>query len=214
MRKLVFIFLVSIANLKAQVPADSLRGVYIGLRYYAIPSSSPWVITQDTVYVTSVDSAICKVQANDLTLFSYGGDYYTDYYSCNGTAPTNFFMKFYSSDSVKLIHDNEPFPPPAGSRSLRFFGKRVSPLINGVSDKTQLTQLMVYPNPCSDFLFFNSSFKSFRILISDILHPEAMMEAVVKNNSPVNLSDLPSGIYFLRVKTDSILFFRKLMIQH
>lgn len=94
-------------SMRAQVPADSLPGTYVGEFWGASPCYNPWTITLDTEYVNSYDSVHCLIHTT--IALTHGGTYtyYTNYYSCNSTAPTDFYVQFYSGDSMKLINDNE-----------------------------------------------------------------------------------------------------------
>jgi hypothetical protein len=213
----VIIFLVCVGNLKAQVPADSLPGVYVGQFWLADPSTSPWVITPDTVYVHYVDSVLCKLLADDSINFSYGGFYYTDYYSCNGSVPSNNYMKFYSGDSLKLINNNSAQPPPNSPLSRRFFGKRISGLVTGIQEKDDFN-IKIFPNPCPDLLSIIMSNLSINcsIQLFDILGREVLCQQLTSTGTEVhlNINHLADGIYTVQVGNGNYSHLKKLIIQH
>src|ERR1051326_5614706 len=182
MKKFILItvstFSISFCSAQMQ-PADSLRGEYVGLYYYASPPTNPWIIAGDTLFVTNIDSANCLIQANFVIHnVSFGGNYYTNYYSCNGIEPSNYYSKFYSGDSIKRIDDNVPQPPPNPPQSMRFYGKRISNKTAGVSEQLSNEQVKVFPNPCYDVLNIESKMKIKEITIADLLGREMKNEKV------------------------------------
>jgi hypothetical protein len=198
--------------LQAQTPTDSLAGVYAGKYWLANPSTNPWVITGDTVYVTSIDSVNCLVIASDKSnSVGYGnGNYYTNYYSYNNAAPTNYYMKFYSSDSVKWIDNNLPQPPPNPAISRRFYGKRIGPY-HGIGVKQfagNSNQISIYPNPASTMLHveLKRPNETAQIQISNALG----QELINTQEKDIDVSNLPNGVYFVRVGNSM----QKFVVQH
>ncbi len=198
-------------------PADSLPGMYAGQFWYANPSTSPWVITPDTMLVTNIDSVNCSVQANlVIKSVSYGGTYYTDYYSCNGSTPSNHYMKFYYGDSVRIISDNIPQPPPNPERSVRFYGKRISNQITGVNELLNSEQITIYPNPSNGNLIIESKILKdvVELQITDGMGREIRNEKLIFKNAKaeMNISGLQKGIYFLRITTEKGTVSKKFII--
>src|ERR1051326_2515647 len=194
-------------------PADSLPGTYAGQYWFKQPITNPWTITADTVYVTNIDSVNCAVQAH-ATHFSLippqppDTNYYTDYYSCNGTAPANFYVKFYSGDSLRLINDNEPQPPPNPAISYRFFGKRISNKITAENEVINAKQIKVYPNPAKDKIFIDVKNKNTTMSLFDICGKEVLKT----QNKEIDISALPEGIYFFQVKTAEGIAVKKIIL--
>src|ERR1051326_1729828 len=195
-------------------PADSLPGTYAGQYWFKQPITNPWTITADTVYVTNIDSVNCAVQAH-ATHFSLippqppDTNYYTDYYSCNGTAPANFYVKFYSGDSLRLINDNEPQPPPNPAISYRFFGKRISNKITAENEVINAKQIKVYPNPVSEKVFIDIKNKA-EITLFDVYGREILKT----QQKELNVSNLPNGVYFIRVTAKQAIASKKIIVRH
>src|ERR1051326_720632 len=188
-------------------PADSLLGEYVGLWYYKSAPTNPWTITSDTEYVSNIDSINCKVNLYASTN-SGQSIYYTDYYSCNGTAPANFYVKFYSGDSLRLINDNEPQPPPNPAISYRFFGKRISNKITAENEVINAKQIKVYPNPAKDKIFIDVKNKNTTMSLFDICGKEVLKT----QNKEIDISALPEGIYFFQVKTAEGIAVKKIIL--
>lgn len=199
---------------KAQMqPADSLTGTYAGKSWYANPATNPWVITNDTFFVQSIDSVNCMAGI----LFRgglYNWQYYSDYYSCNSTAPTNYYMKFYNLDSIRSIDNNAPQAPPNPPLSERFYGKRISHYTStiGINEIKKKDELSVYPNPAKDMLnveclMVNGNTNSYKIT-------NTLGELILQGSAPqsVNISALPNDIYFLEIKSEKESFIKKIII--
>src|ERR1051325_12173514 len=156
---LIFVFSVSICSAQMQ-PADSLLGTYAGQYWLANPATSPWVTMPDTLFVQNIDSINCKIDAYN-SHFSVGyssasGGYYTVYFSCNDSTSPNNSIKFYSGDSIRMIYDNLPQPPPNPPYSFRFYGKRISNKTADVHEQLSNEMVKVFPNPCSNVLTIDS----------------------------------------------------------
>lgn len=200
-----------------QVPADSLPGTYVGQFWLANPSTSPWVITPDTLYVLSdIDTVNCELQFISNYISSQGGPYYTDYFSCNTPNPANAYMKFYSGDSVRVIVDNYPQPYPDPAKSIRFYGKRISKNTSSSVNKTEKTiPVIVYPNPATEFLFIDSKalHENVQLEFSDLLGRTIKTEKLELNGRiRVDVSDLPKGVFFIIIKTSQGIFNKKVII--
>lgn len=197
----------------AQVPADSLTGTYAGQYWYANPATNPWVITNDTTYVTNVDTINCKASVNGAILGM--PTMYTTYYSCNSSIPSNGYTLFFYDDSLKMIYDNVPQSPPNPPISFRFYGKRISSQISGIYELVDNTQLQIYPNPCYGLLNIECKILSEETLITitDILGMEINKLKVQKEEKiQVDVSYLKKGIYFLQFKTAKATLTKKIIV--
>jgi hypothetical protein len=201
----------------AQVPADSLTGIYVGKYWYASPPSNPWTKLTDTISVYVVDSINCKIQISADPYFTSGGtlSYYSSYYSCNTPPPVNYFNLFYNNDSLKMIDDNVPQPPPNQSTiSRRFYGKRVAPYY-GMGVKQFVggsNQISIYPNPASTMLHVELKMQNERaqIQISNTLG----QEVISTKEKEIDVSSLQEGIYFVQIKTNEGITTQKVIIHH
>ncbi|MBS1647307.1 MAG: T9SS type A sorting domain-containing protein [Bacteroidetes bacterium] len=215
-RILFLLFTNSLSLLQAQVPSDSLNGVYAGKFWYM--NNSPWVITNDTLYMTNIDSSNCSHLGyfKDSTIYFVStAKYFTDYFSCNTPPPTNFFMKFYSLDSVKWIANNQPQPAPNfNTISQRFYGKRIGPYHSTTSIKHFFSDelLSFYPNPVNKILNVEKSDfnKNEEITIFDILGNEVLKS----KEKQIDISTLPNGMYYIHSQTICNFVNKKIIVQH
>lgn len=221
MKRLVLLgglLFIIIIRINAQVTADSLLGIYAGKYWYANPSTSPWVVMDDTVKVSMIDSTNCLTHFN-VPLGSYGGPYHTDYYSCNSTPPSNYYVKFYSGDSIKWIDDNEAQPPPNQPISYRFYGKRISNYVPaGIKQvKANSKQFIVYPNPASSVMQLSVNGNRLEELkVFDVFGRDVRYEIIDMrpNTAKLDMSNLPDGVYFVQVKTNEGSSTQKFIVQH
>jgi hypothetical protein len=66
-----------------------------------------------------------------------------------------------------------------------------------------IPQGMIYPNPTSDYINISYSSITEKIERIDILNQLGNMVMQVKESETINISDLPSGIYFIHIKFGS-----------
>ena len=152
MKNLLIIILLISGNCFGQVPADSLLGIYEGEYWYANPSTSTWVVTIDTVYVYTVDTINCKASVSGAMIGL--PTIYTTYYSCNSPTPSNGYTLFFNEDSLKMIYDDMPQPPPnPHSISDRFYGKRIpGTTYVGLAEHKRNEEIEIFPNPVREVL--------------------------------------------------------------
>lgn len=213
MKKILVIIVLVSGNCFGQVPADSLVGIYVGQRWYANPSTSPWVISIDTFFVTTIDSVNCLIQASNSS-GSYGGGYYTDYYSCNSVPPLNYYMKFYNGDSLKWIDDNVQLPPPnPNSISQRFYGKRIPGTSwVGIGENNWKRNLKIFPNPAKSELTIylpdekgNGSLTMYNIN-GQIVNFLELKNQNVNNPLKIDIQGLSQGLYLLSISINNKTF--------
>ncbi len=216
---IIYCLLFTVCSSYAQVPADSLPGTYAGQYWYANPATSPWVITPDTVIVTSIDTINC-------TTISYGGcgnyggiqsTLFKSYSYCISSLPTNFYVKFYSLDSINTIDDNIPNPPPSSTTwSIRFYGSRINNKITSIHELINNKQLFIYPSPCNGILTIECKIneEETEIIITDAIGKIVKsQESKVKNGIiTLDVGDLKSGIYILQIRTEKETLSKKIII--
>jgi len=206
MVKKTFIFVIAFLALgasKAQVPMDSLPGTYAGQNWYASPPTNPWTITPDTLFVSNIDSTYCSASyAYTPHNLGSGGIFHTAYTYCNGTYPSNGYTLFFSIDSVKMVYDSIPQPPPnMYSFSERFYGIRISNKITGIKELTANKQVDIYPNPASEILTIETLQKA----IIDILNMEGeciKTTIIADRKAIIDLDGLSNGVYIIKATTD------------
>ncbi len=74
----------------------------------------------------------------------------------------------------------------------------------------ELNKIRVYPNPTNSILFTNSA--NIKLLKVELLNINAQFILAVENNlHRIDLSELPSGIYMMRIYTENGIFHKKIM---
>ena len=114
---------------------------------------------------------------------------------------------FFGGDSIKCIYDNVPQPPPNSSYSWRFYGKRVSDQTIDVDEHLQ-PDIIIFPNPIIEYIFINTSKKIKEMILQDVC---GRLVRIV-NEQKMDVSDLPEGMYFIRVQTDQGEVTKKIII--
>ena len=141
--------------------------------------------------------------------------FYTTYTYCNGN-PINNYYKFYGADSICMIDNNIPQPPPYSfSISYQFYGEKISNLLTNIIIPDKNDQIIIYPNPSSGILNidFNEPNNISLILITDLLGREVKKESMqLDKEAQINVSELKEGIYFIRIETSKGIFNKKLII--
>jgi len=217
MKKKYFIVLfvcASISCFSQKKPADSLQGMYAGISYLKTSPYLPWSSGIDTFYMNNIDSINCMIYSTDVSGFHNGnGYYYSDYYSCNGVSPSNSYMKFYSGDSVRIIEDSIPQPPPTQPIWRRFFGRRINNKVTGIENIQKANTFSVSPNPTSGvFNVQMSKYENAQINIYDVLGACVYQHMGTSANFQIDLSAAKSGIYFLQLKTSEGVAVKKVVV--
>lgn len=195
-----------------QIPADSIPGTYAGLYYYKSPPSAPWIITQDTIYVSNMDTVFCT--ADYINCPNNSGDFfYTTYYSCNSVPSSNYYTLFFNGDSIKMIYDNVAQPPPNNSYSYHFYGKRISNKTASANGSLNSVQVIMYPNPANDVLNIDGKNLN-EIKITDLTGREIKNIKTESERTQVDVCDLKNGFYFIQMQTSNGFLVRKIIIRH
>ena len=85
---------------------------------------------------------------------------------------------------------------------------------NGMNElQNANNELQVYPNPSTEKLNIkiNSAFTHCNIEISNLLGEKIILQDIESTNTSVNIQKLPSGIYFIKVKSDEWSAVRKVV---
>ncbi len=212
--KLLLIISLTIAfKLFSQTPADSLVGIYVGEQWFADPAGSPWVITPDTIYVYFIDSTICKAQWwTSSGSSSLNFTYCTDYFSCYNPNPQSPYQKFYSKDSIRTIINSMPQPYPHLPVAYRHYGKRIpgSNGLVGVHENMPEAGFTVFPNPFSDEVTIEAGNSVVLGVIIYSITGKQVYQNAGKIPDRINLSFLGNGLYFIGIKTDEGVVFKKI----
>ena len=76
-------------------------------------------------------------------------------------------------------------------------------LIKGIGfDENYLTDLKIYPNPVKNHFYVETDCENLDIEIYDIMGRCVLENDNYNGNSLIDISDLKSGIYFVKIKND------------
>ncbi|MDQ1265219.1 MAG: C-terminal target protein [Bacteroidota bacterium] len=87
--------------------------------------------------------------------------------------------------------------------------------ISGVNEDSEINNLRIYPNPAADYLTIESLDKnSYPILISisNLIGDELISISIESSRQIIDLREIPSGLYLLRIKIGSNIYSKKLII--
>ncbi|MEO6304653.1 MAG: T9SS type A sorting domain-containing protein, partial [Bacteroidia bacterium] len=70
----------------------------------------------------------------------------------------------------------------------------------GIKENKDESNFSVYPNPCSDKFFINSSSESlnYTVEITDVTSKSILTQQIINTNG-INISNLENGVYFLKI---------------
>ncbi|MBK6282365.1 MAG: T9SS type A sorting domain-containing protein [Draconibacterium sp.] len=87
--------------------------------------------------------------------------------------------------------------------------------ISGIGEK-QFAELTLFPNPANQKLNFKTGGITHfdEIAIVNIAGKEVLCEKQVSITQGIDVSQLMNGIYFVRVKSDSRISIRKIIVKH
>ncbi len=184
------VFALGLVN--AQDPRDAITGHYNCTYYYYYPPSG----TRDTVYdfkfivykASSPDSIYIADQLSNPTIKKYR------YFSIDSTFEeyphgpgAGSYGHFYGKDSLYY------FERGAGDLST-WYGKKTSSL--GLNDHIQMTEISFFPNPAKDVIHLRGVTDLEYGLIN--ANGQLVQNGILFDGT-LDISNLPSGIYFLKV---------------
>ncbi len=122
-------------------------------------------------------------------------------YTQTGASPSVELLKN-RIDKVQFYYDNDSTPCGAGS---------FSTVSNRLIKKSVFE---IFPNPANDQItVYNPDELEFHYTIIDLTGKEIQSGKVESNNTIINVSDLNSGLYFIKAKKTNIGFCKKLIIR-
>ena len=145
---------------------------------------------------------------------SFYGYSYESIYFIEGIGPTNFlfFDEVYSDMSV--YNDAAELRCKFDDNVLVYHNQEYDNCVDttvGISEK-QINNFIVYPNPAGNFITiqFDNIDKNYPYKI-EFYNSMGLrvLERIIDDNEPIYLQNIPSGIYFLRVSTNTELFLSK-----
>jgi len=69
-----------------------------------------------------------------------------------------------------------------------------------IKNEQNNNDLIIYPNPVSDQLSINNKLTIYKISITDV--SGRLVMTIKENISVINVTNLPSGVYFIKIDTD------------
>lgn len=144
----------------------------------------------------------------------------------NGLGKTSGYIRLKSSTGSILKSFNADF----GGRILLQFttnGKKLNEYVtttgynykdhSSVEEVTKETMFDIYPNPASDFIYFQTNTKGSSILrLKDIMGNNILVERINegKDTQSINLEDLCDGVYFVELENYKKVLIRRIVVQH
>jgi hypothetical protein len=87
--------------------------------------------------------------------------------------------------------------------------------VNVVSFKDNVNSIFVFPNPASNKLYVEWEGKAdARLIILNSLGAEVKSETLKRNDTYIDVSLLPEGIYFVQVRTSVGVLTKKILVRH
>ncbi len=92
----------------------------------------------------------------------------------------------------------------------------------GIDTELPGLNLQIYPNPCADAAHLRYVIHDIRYLISDLysISGRKIRELIHEKHTPgeyemeIDVSDLPAGVYFIRIQNGSLIEVQKMIVQH
>ena len=162
----------------------------------------------------------CRIDAHCIQFVvgysSASGGYFTNYYTCNDSTSITGYIKFYNSDSIRMIYDDLAQPPPNKPISFRFYGLRINnKIITGINELTDNKRGSIYPNPCNRILTIEYKMinEKGQIIITDMLGSEIKNEMLQFNEkTQLDVSDLRKGSLLCEDSNNKRNFYKKIII--
>ena len=113
----------------------------------------------------------------------------------------NFNIQSYSAFWIEDINDNGRFELFVGNDlgGVELFEHDPNSNVS-LDEYEKLNEIRVYPNPTNDIVNFLNLTNSVDIILLNILGQVVQQERVHSNSPQINLADLKSGVYFLKIK--------------
>ena len=169
-----------------------------------IPTWASEVILTFTKFNTEAGSDVLKIYdlASNQLLATYSGNYEPGNLPAPVTSPSGkMFLVFTSNSYVRA--DGWEATYSAGNV--------------GIAEKDQKGPFLIYPNPVRESFMIESQGKLTENMTLKLMNNQGMM-VVEKDISPAqwpvntDISDFPSGIYFLKLETEQSVFVKKIVI--
>ncbi len=85
--------------------------------------------------------------------------------------------------------------------------------MDGSSINEKSSNIVIYPNPTDDYLYVEGLKDVFNIAIYDINGKKVYSKKAVTNNTKLDLSDLSSGVYMLKINIDNNFITQKILLK-
>ncbi len=130
-----------------------------------------------------------------------------------GSAPTSVCSApvcghYFANDSIYFKIKDGPDPSYT-----EFFGKKIQTPTGTSKNEILNMQLKIYPNPANDKIFISNRTlqKNTRVM----LYNNVGEVIINKNNATeIDVSDIPNGIYFLKLQSETGIENKKILVQH
>jgi len=172
-----------------------------------------------TVNITGINNGSHTTETNTIAVSSSNATVVRSLkvnYSGGSTGTITFYPLALGTDTVTVAVTNSGGTALGGNNTtiVKFTITVLSVAPNAIDEATVTNNLEVYPSPATDYIQIVIPDNSVKILtITDVTGRIVLEEPVTSDQITVNVSDLPSGIYFIIAKGDDKVFKSKVTIK-
>ncbi|MDD4210686.1 MAG: T9SS type A sorting domain-containing protein [Bacteroidales bacterium] len=217
--KILFLLLISLNSINAQMTTDSLLGTYEGenwLRFKYDTGWTNWEITPGLFYIRQFENdGTCGVHKFSYFYYhnSAWGIYKTTYGFCTETQD-NFVAIFFGGDSLIILYDYINVPPDPNhpveqyeKLCVRFYGKKICDTVPyGLHVENAMENTVsVFPNPVTDYVWVRLSDNAIlhsTMEIFDMYGKRMYAGTLTSVEQQIFLPVLSKGIYLLKINTE------------
>ncbi len=165
--------------------------------------TTPTGIYQNVLRVKSVQNYIDTFM-NSTTLIGTGAALITSYYWVSAVTKSELLFVYYAN-SIALGQSNY-------SKMVVYYPG----IVNGVSELNNQLKFSLFPNPATNNIKLSTTANTSitQINLADILGKNYMLNYKKENNDfIVDVSELPTGMYFLQATTNNGILYKKVLIE-
>lgn len=156
-----------------------------------INTNGNWSATSDVPWISFYPSS------------GFGND--TIYITCEEN--TSYLTRI---GSIVIDADNEYSLKSTNTQTIKII--QVGILKEITTNVPIITQdINIYPNPASTFINVNINEPSKINILS--IDGTIIKQCIIENNNQINIDDLPSGIYFVQIENQNIMFTKKIIVK-
>lgn len=118
------------------------------------------------------------------------------------------FIKNQEGDVYKMILTGF-----AGTSTGNYYFNKELLSATGFDNENELKNIRIFPNPTSDFITINAPKHGLNIQLFDLSGRIILEEKTKTNNHQISVSNLPAGIYIIRLQSENKILVHKFIVQ-